>query len=227
MKKFLSYFTPFEYSLLGISYAVLLAVFFIFGTNGIVSLLASMIGITALIFCAKGNPTGQVLIIIFSAMYAYVSITLRYYGEAITYLGMSAPMALWALISWIRNYDKEKAEVKVGALTHAEKFLLLPTTAAVTVGFYFILRAFGTANLLPSTISIATSFIAVYLTARRSPYYALAYTLNDIVLIVLWSLALTESLSHLSVVICFTVFLISDIYGFICWNRMKKRQNVT
>ena len=165
MKKILHYFTPFEYSLLGSSYTVLLLSFFIFGGNGVISLLASMIGITALIFCAKGNPTGQVLIIIFSAMYAYVSIALRYYGEAITYLGMSAPMALWALVSWLRNYDKEKAEVKVGTLTKAEKIFIAPLTAAVTIAFYFILDSFGTANLLPSTISVATSFFAVYLTA--------------------------------------------------------------
>ena len=224
MRKLLHYFSPFEAVLLLTSYTLLLVSFFIFGGNGVVSLIASMIGITALVFCAKGNPAGQVLIIIFSAMYAYVSISLRYYGEAITYLGMSAPMALWALISWLRNYDKEKAEVKVGKLGRGEIFFLIPLTAAVTFAFYFILRAFGTANLLPSTVSVATSFFAVYLTARRSPYFALAYTLNDIVLIVLWSMAIPKDIGCVSVVICFFVFLFSDLYSFTCWNRRKKKQ---
>ena len=62
-------------------------------------------------------------------------------------------------------------------------------TAAVTAGFYFILRALGTANLLPSTVSVTTSFLAVYLTFHRSPLYALGYAANDVVLIVLWLLA--------------------------------------
>ena len=78
-------------------------------------------------------------------------------------------------------------------------------TAAVTLGFYFILEHFHTANIIPSTMSVATSFIAVYLTFRRSPYFALAYAANDVVLIVLWTMAAVEDISclSLSVLLCF------------------------
>ena len=78
--------------------------------------------------------------------------------------------------------------------------------------------------MIPSTISITTSFIAAYLTFRRSPYFALAYASNDIVLIVLWVLASFKDISYISVVICFVVFLVNDLYGFISWLRMMKRQ---
>ena len=61
-------------------------------------------------------------------------------------------------------------------------------TVAVTIGSYFLLQAFGTANLLTSTVSVATSFVAVYLTWLRSPWYALGYAANDVVLVVLWVL---------------------------------------
>ncbi len=47
---------------------------------------------------------------------------------------------------------------------------------------------------------------------------------NDIMLIVLWTLAAINDISHLSEVICFTVFLVNDIYGFINWLKMRKRQ---
>ena len=97
---------------------------------------------------------------------------------------------------------------------------------AVTAAFYFILRAFHTANLIPSTVSVTTSFLAVYLTARRSPFYALAYAANDVVLIVLWSLMAAEDLSALSMVICFCAFLLNDVYGFLNWMRMRRRQAV-
>lgn len=97
-------------------------------------------------------------------------------------------------------------------------------TAAVTAGFYFILRALGTANLLPSTISVTTSFLAVYLTFRRSPLYALGYAANDVVLIILWLLAARSDKGYLSVVVCFAVFLVNDIYGFLNWRRMEKKQ---
>ena len=97
-------------------------------------------------------------------------------------------------------------------------------TAVVTFVFYFILDHFNTANMIPSTLSVTTSFIAVYLTFRRSPYFALAYAANDVVLIVLWTIAAKENISYLSVTICFVMFLVNDLYGFVSWKRMEKRQ---
>ena len=65
---------------------------------------------------------------------------------------------------------------------------------------------------------------AVYLTFTRSPYFALGYAANDVVLIVLWVLASIKDFSYISVVICFVVFLVNDIYGFVSWKRMQKTQ---
>ena len=59
---------------------------------------------------------------------------------------------------------------------------------------------------------------------RRSPYFALAYAANDVVLIVLWILAARENISYLSVIICFVMFLVNDLYGYFSWKRMEKRQ---
>ena len=117
-----------------------------------------------------------------------------------------------------------KAEVQVNRIGKADVIWMILLTTAVTVVFYFILEAFDTANLLPSTVSVTTSFLAVFLTFRRSPYYALAYAANDIVLIVLWVLASLEDIHYVSVVVCFGVFFVNDMYGFISWRRMAKRQ---
>ena len=110
---------------------------------------------------------------------------------------------------------------RIGKWEYAGMYVL---TALVTLGFYFILDYFNTANMIPSTLSVTTSFIAVYLTFRRSPYFALAYAANDVVLIVLWTLAAVENISYLSVIICFVMFLVNDLYGFVSWKRMEKRQ---
>ena len=134
-------------------------------------------------------------------------------------------MAIFALISWLRNpYKGNRAQVKVNSLKAKEILLMLAAAALITLAFYFILKACGTANMIPSTISVTTSFIAVYLTFRRSPLYALGYAANDIVLIVLWILATIEDMTYLSVVICFAMFLINDIYGFVNWRKMRKKQ---
>jgi nicotinamide riboside transporter PnuC len=101
---------------------------------------------------------------------------------------------------------------------------ILLLSVVATVVFYFVLKYFGTANIVPSTISVTTSFIAVCFSAKRSPYFALAYAVNDVVLIVLWVLACVVSISYITVVICFTVFLVNDLYSFINWIKMRKKQ---
>ncbi len=222
MKK---YFTKTEILLWVSSVILILSSFLLFDRESYLTLTASLIGVTSLIFNAKGNPIGQLLMVIFSLLYGIISFCFEYYGEMITYLGMTMPMAVFALISWLRNpYKNNKAEVKVNSVGKMETVLMLIGAAVVTVTFYFILRHFGTANLIPSTLSVTTSFIAVYLTFRRSPYFALAYASNDVVLIVLWIMASICDARYISVAVCFAVFLVNDIYGFISWRRMKTKQ---
>ena len=189
------------------------------------TLIAALVGVTSLVFAAKGNVWAQVLMIVFSILYGIISFRFRYWGEMITYLGMTMPMAVFALISWLKNpYNGRRSEVKVNTIGKKEIVLMCLAAVVATGVFYWILKMFHTANLLPSTLSVTTSFLAVYLTFRRSAYFALAYASIDIVLIALWVLASLADTRYLSVVVCFMAFLVNDLYGFINWRRMKERQ---
>ena len=222
----LKYFSKVEWALWLSSLLFIIISFFAFGGDGYLTLVASLVGATSLIYCAKGNPIGQVLMIIFGALYGVISYSFAYFGEMITYLGMTVPMAIVALVTWLKNpYKNNKSEVAVNKISKQEIVFMLCLSAVVTIIFYFILKALGTANLLPSTVSVTTSFIAAYLTFRRSPYFAFVYALNDIVLIVLWVLASIRDMSYVSTVVCFIIFLFNDLYGFISWKRMQKRQS--
>lgn len=226
IKKVVTYFSKSEIILWCLSVFFITLSFCIFDRENYLTLIASLTGVTSLIFNAKGNPFGQVLMIIFSLLYGIISYSFSYYGEMITYLGMTMPMAIFALISWLKNpYNGNKSEVKVNSISKIEIAFMWILTTIMTVIFYFILKAFNTANIIPSTISVTTSFLAVYLTFRRCSYFALAYAANDIVLIILWTMASIADLRYISVVVCFVAFLINDIYGFVNWERMKKRQN--
>ncbi len=225
MKIIRNYFSITEWVLWLVSVLFITMSFCIFDRESYVTLVASLIGITSLIFNAKGNPIGQALMIVFSLLYGIISYTFAYYGEMITYLGMTMPMAIFALISWIRNpYNGNKAEVKVNSIGKQEKILMWLLNIIVTAVFFYILSYFHTANIVPSTISVTTSFLAVYLTFRRCPTFALAYAANDIVLIVLWVMASVYDVKYISVVVCFIAFLVNDIYGYVSWQRMKRRQ---
>lgn len=215
----------FEIALWVCSVTAITAAFIAVKNTNYLTLCASLLGVTSLIFIAKGNVLGQFLLLAFAAFYGAVSFTFRYYGEMITYLGMTAPVTVAAIICWLKNPSAgNMCEVKVNSLKLKEYLLMLALGAAVTAGFYFILRALDTPNLIFGALSVFTSFTASYLEVRRSRFYALFFVANDCVLIVLWTLATVADINYICMIACFTVFLVNDAYGFICWTRTQYRQ---
>lgn len=223
VKRSLRSLSVFEKILWAVSALMVAVSFFLGSSSDPTVLIASLVGVSALIFTAKGDVTGQVLIIIFALLYAVVSYKQAYYGEMISYIFMSGGIAVFSVISWLKHPYAE-GQVKVGHPSATAFIILGVLTAAVTVLFYFILGALNTANMLFSTISIATSFAASSLTLLRSPLYAAAYALNDIVLIVLWGMAAVSDPEAFPMIICFATFLVNDIHGLISWLRMERLQ---
>lgn len=198
------------------------------GTLDPVILLATAIGVTALIFIARGDVWGQILGVLFSLLYAVASFRYHYYGEVITYLCMSMPISAASVVTWLKNpFEAEKNEVKIRRLSARVVLLLVGVTVVVTVVFYFLLGALGTENLAVSTISVATSFLAASLLMLRNSYYAVAYGANDVILIILWVLASIEDVSYLPMVVCFLAFLVNDTYAFVSWKRRERSQGLS
>ena len=215
--------TKFEIAL-WLASAAIIAVSFALIRENPVTLAASLVGVTALIFLARGAALGQILILLFSILYGIVSFELRYWGEMLTYLGMTAPMAIFALISWVRHPYKDSGEVAVQKLSKKTVLVTLALTVLATAVFGALLWLLDTPNLAVSILSISTSFLAASLTFLRSPYYALGYAANDVVLIVLWVIAAIGDAVFLPMVLCFVTFLVNDLYGFYCWRKMERRQ---
>jgi len=225
IKQVFAALTRFERSLWFGSLVLIVVSFLLSGKPDFWVLTASLIGATALILLARGEPMGQLLSVVFALLYGYISLRFRYYGEMITYLGMTAPMALASLISWLRHpFEQGKSQVQVSRVPLARFLLLAGITGMVTWAFYYILKFFDTPNLALSTVSIATSFLAVGLTYLRSPAYALAYAVNDVVLIGLWVLAGARDPSCIPMIACFVIFLMNDIYGYYSWRRLAVLQ---
>lgn len=94
MSKLKNYFSKSEIALWISSVMLIIISFCVFDRTNYLTLCASLIGVTSLIFNAKGNPIGQLLMIVFSLLYGIISYSFSYYGEMITYLGMTMPMAI-------------------------------------------------------------------------------------------------------------------------------------
>ena len=124
------------------------------------NMFVSLLGVTSLIFISKGYVFGQVLTVFFALLYGVVSYFCRYYGEMITFMGMSGPVAVCSIVSWLRHPYAGTKEVQVSRLSSRQAWLLAGAALLVTVGFYFILGALGNANLAVSTLSVTASFVA-------------------------------------------------------------------
>ncbi len=224
MKNPLKELTPKEWCLWGVSLFIVTVSNIIGGEVDLLTLVATWVGITSLIFAAKGNVFAQILMIVFSILYGIISFRFRYWGEMMTYLGMSMPMAIWSTITWMKNPSEgNDGEVAIRKLEMRHFIFLFALSVVVTGAFYFVLRALDTPNIVFSTISVTTSFLAASLTMLRSSYYALGYAANDLVLVVLWSLAAMQNPVYTPVVINFLIFFMNDMYGFVSW---KKRESV-
>ena len=215
--------TRFEVCLWLASAAVIAMSFALIRENPL-TLIASLVGVTALIFLARGAVLGQILILLFSLLYGVVSYKLHYWSEMLTYLGMTAPMAVLALISWVRHPYKDSGEVSVQKLSGKQMVGAAMLTVPATAVFGGMLWLLNTPLLPFAILSVATSFLAAALTFLRSPYYALGYAANDAVLIVLWVAAAINDPVFLPMVLCFVTFLVNDLYGFYCWRKMERRQ---
>lgn len=166
LAKHLHYFSKTELLLWSCSMLFIVGSFLIFDRENYLTLAASVLGGTSLIFNAKGNPIGQLLIILFSVLYGYISFTCAYYGEMITYLGMTAPMALFSLISWLRHpFNGNKAEVTVNRIRAKEIVFMIMLAGVVTFVFYFNVAI---------TLSFKTSsHVSFFLTKSASSRYCL------------------------------------------------------
>ena len=117
--------TGFEKALWIVSVIVVILSFLLSPKNDWLTLISSLIGVTALIFVAKGYVLGQILTVVFAAFYGIVSYYFAYYGELITYLLMTSPIAIMSVISWIRHPYKDTSEVTVSRLSRKTVLALL------------------------------------------------------------------------------------------------------
>ena len=181
------------------------------------TLITTLLGVTTLILEAKGHILCPVIMIVFCLMYAAIAFQYHYWGEMMTFLGMSVPMAAWALVTWLRNPSKREGEVQVRTLSKKSCLAVVLASVPVTAVFGLFLWKLNTPNLAVSTISVTTRFLGAAFTVLRSPLYALGYSLNDIILIVLWILASLTDPKYIPVVVEFMIFLVNDLYGFYSW----------
>ncbi len=187
------------------------------------SAVTGIFGLSCVLFAAKGKIIGIFFTWVMIVFYSILSYKNKYYGEVFINLCMMFPMTIIQLISWLKNLGKDYV-VKVNSITKKEIIIVCSAAALAFVVFYFILRALNTSQLIFSTISIVTSVLATYFQSRRSKYGFLAFLVNDAVLCLLWLFATLEDIKNVAMLTAVALYVVSDIYGFISWGILQKRQ---
>ena len=227
MKKILKNWNWFEIVFLIVSYIVLTLCFVLGTEKNTFSFIVSLVGVSSVMLVAKGLTIAPIVSIIYNILYATLSVTQKYYGETIIYTVIMIPLSIISLVSWVKNKNGGKEEqVQVNKISKKEYLILSLVIVVVTIGFYFLLKALHTNELIVSTISLVAPVISAYLMLRRSSYYAICFIVSNAVLIVLWGLSIkTAGAGFLPTICSFVIFTVLDVYGLIHWKQEEKRQN--
>ena len=211
-----------EVIFLSVSVIIVSVCFFAGSDKNVLSFLTSVLGITSVFFSAKALFFAPFIDFVYNIMYAVLSIILCYYGEAIIYIVVMLPISISTIVTWLKN--NSEGIVKANKITKKELLILFLCMIPIMVAFYFLLWALNTSELIIGLISVATAVVGAYFMLRRSSYYAIAFILNDIALIILWAISIADfGIMYLPTLLSVTVFLINDVYGFICWKKQEAK----
>jgi len=179
---------------------------------------------TGAILLAKGKVINYIITFIATFFYAYVSYKNGYYGEIIITFGMTLPLCIYGFVNWLKNlYNKDT--VKIKDMSKKELTILLLSQCILVFGYYFLLKAFNTNNLIVSSLSLVSSVLATYCTARRSENGFIFFILNDLILMTLWFIPVIQgNLSVIPILISPCLLFINDCYGVYNWKKLKKEQ---
>lgn len=224
MLNFFKKFTLFEKLLLVISIIVLLATGIIFNSS-IVTIICTVLFVLAIMLIAKGNYLGQIIGIVVTILYSYISYKNRYYGEIIINIGIVLPLYILGIISWIKHENKETKTVKINQIRFKEWLIALVLSIGVYFGIYYLLKSQNTNLLIVSTLSVVASLFGMYLNVRRSSYSFLLFIINDIILIFLWGIpSFNGDYTLVPLFINPIINLFNDSYGLYNWKKNEKLQ---
>ena len=229
MKKFLEYFKLikwYEYIMFFVFLATTVALGIVFHSSALV-ICNSIFLIIAVFLLAKGFILGNIFEIVSLVLYCFIAYNNRYYGEIIINGGIMTIAYLINLFAWIKNRHKYTGVVKISKGIIWKEFLPLASIFICSgVGVYFLLRAFNTANLVASTISVVCGFFAVYFMIRRNIFNYVFYILSNIVCIWLWAKVVIDGgLDFLPTLVNYVILILLNLYGMVNWLRLQKTQS--
>ena len=225
VKNLFKNWTGYEIFLIIIGIVLPVSFSIVFGSSVIECITAALSIVVAVLF-TKGFYWGYILAIINLCFYSIVEYGAGFYGELFINWGLYFPMYVFGLFEWLKHQDKEKSTIIIRKkMSKKEYIILIASQVVCCVPYYFILASLNATNPIVGALSIAASFVAAYLSARRSLYCFVGYIVNDLVCIVLWTVqTITVDVACITVLLSPALLLLNDIYGVFSWYKLRKQQ---
>lgn len=244
----LSEWSTFEKSWLLLFTAINLAVFFIFGTDSFLGLIASLSGILCVVLVAKGKISNYFFGLVQVLIYGYISMQFSLYGEAMLNFLFYTPLQFIGFYLWYRN-AKNNSKEGTTALTETTAGSSPSSSFKITVkklswkgllgltlvsglaiwAYALLLQALSGASVGLDSATTVLSIVAQFLMLARYAEQWLLWIIVNILSIALWGLTLTGSQATgedpaWNVLIMWVAFLFNSIYGYINWLKISKKQ---
>lgn len=197
-----------------------------FKPNAII-VLNTTFGVLTTLFLAKGFIIANYFGILHLIIYCFMCFSNRYFGEIFLCFAITLPAYILSIVTWHKNRLKKTGVVKVNKKITFKEFLIISLSLAVfSVGFYFILGALGTNQLLLSTFSVYLAFIYSYFSIRRSEINFIFRFLCDLISLGLWLAVFFENGTvhwiYAITLFSYFMYIFPDLYGIINWTKMKR-----
>ncbi len=227
-RKFFNGIFWFEWVYMGIFSLIIILLGIFFKSSALV-IFNSLFGIFTTFFIAKGKILGTVLGLVQSSLYIVMCYYNQYYGEILVGACFTIPVYIASIISWTKNLNKRDKIVRINKnFSNLEWVLSLLADVVFSVGIYYLLRHFNTANLLVSTFSVGFCAMARYLTFRRSEYNFIFQILNNLMRMCLWIFVVVQNhdISYITTIVQYVMYLSLNTFGVFNWIKIKKVQRL-
>ena len=232
LKKLFNVFRIYEWIFVIISFLVLIILVIVFKANAL-EIISVLLGLLSATLNGKRKKYAFFFYSVFVILYGTTAFINKQYGEGILNLCINLPLYLYTLYKFYlkdRKNDNKEEKNKEFKISGINKYLIIGIVIFIPLvtGLYgYILSLFS--SKLPYLNALATAFaiVAVVLASKTAIYQWIFWILYSVVLTIIWSLNyFIDNSGGLLYLVLNLIYIIVNIYCFVQWIFIKKKQNI-
>lgn len=232
LKKLFNVFRIYEWIFVIISFLLLIILGIVFKANAL-EIISVLLGLLSATLNGKRKKYAFFFYSVFVILYGTMAFINKQYGEGILNLCINLPLYLYTLYKFYlkdRKNDNSEEKNKEFKISGINKYLIIGIVIFIPLvtGLYgYVLSIFS--SKLPYLNALATAFaiVAVVLASKPSIYQWIFWILYSVVLTIIWSLNyFIDNSGGLLYLALNLIYIIVNIYCFVQWIFIKKKQNI-